>query len=240
VIASRGSRWKKKGVLCMRRYNGSTGKRIRVVTILLAVGLCIALLSVGRDAFAGLNAYNKVAVHVSSTISKCNAVAFSSCFDIHTTHIACDTIYVIPVHYDLVGVTVVEGALQWPAEWGTLYKLQQCFGSLAIDNFSASGYAEYSYASTSCVTTWAAVPCIAQFYYGVPSPGRIYPLANVKTGFIGVVDCTEDPEPQADSASGLFCAGVCGAQGDDPCGGRDGDSGEGKGTSGGIRGYYKP
>jgi hypothetical protein len=211
---------------------------IPVVISLITAPLIDALLNPGP--FAGMNPSNKVGIHVGGEISKCKSATFSTCSDIQTTYASCDTIYVIPVHYDLVGVTVVEGGLQWPTEWGTLYHVNQCFGSLAIHDFEDSGYAEYSYAATSCVTTWAAVLCIARFYYGVPDSGRICPVPNATTGFIGVVDCTENPEPQADSASALFCAGVCGAEGDDPCGGRDGDSGEGTGTSGGIRGYYKP
>ena len=180
----------------------------------LAIAL-VLILVLSATAFAGMNAGCKVAVHV-STQKKCTGLLFYSCTDIQFTYEGCVGFYVVPVHFGLVGTTVLEGALEWPAGWGTMYFWAQCYGTLAIENWGV-GYGEYSYASGVCVYSWAEPACVRYFYYGVPGPGLICPTANQTTGFIGTVDCTTDPEPLPDPATCLFCAGVCGDVGDDPC-----------------------
>jgi hypothetical protein len=166
-------------------------------------------------ALAGMNPNNKVAVHV-GTVKKCVDLIFVDCHDIVTATTLCSGYYVIPVHYDLVCTTVLEGALTWPVGWGTIYYGTQCYGSLAIEVTDTAGYYGYSFAATAPVNSWSEPACVRWFYYATPEAGVICLTANHTTGFIGVVDCTL-PEPLPDPAVGLFCAGVCGGFGDDPC-----------------------
>ena len=182
----------------------------RILVMAIAVTLVLS-----AYAFAGMNPNNKVAIHV-GTVKKCLQLVFTNCAEITTTTPLCAGYFIVPVHYDLVGTTVLEGAISWPVGWGTVYYGTQCYGTLAIEDWSLAGYGKYSYASGTCVYSWAEPACVRWFAYATPGPGLICPVANTTTGFIGVVDCS-DPEPIADPAICLFCAGVCGEFGDDPC-----------------------
>jgi hypothetical protein len=192
------------------------GEKEMKKVLVIAVAMTLVL---SAYALAGMNPNNKVAVHV-GTVKKCSNLVFVDCHDIVTSTTICGGMgayYIVPVHYDLVCTTVLEGALTWPAGWGTIYYGTQCYGSLAIEVTTIPGYYGYSFASTVPVSSWSEPACARWFYYATPEAGVVCPTANTTTGFIGVVDCTTDPEPLPDPAICLFCAGVCGGFGDDPC-----------------------
>jgi hypothetical protein len=188
------------------------GEKEMKKVLVIAVALTLVL---SAYALAGMNPINKVAIHV-GTVKKCANLVFTNCNDIVTTTALCTGYYFIPVHYDLVGTTVLEGACSWPVAWGTCYYGTQCYGTLAIQDWSKNGYGKYSFADTACVYSWGEPACVRWFYYATPGPGVICPVANTTTDFIGAIDCTE-PEPLPDPAICLVCAGVCGGIGGDPC-----------------------
>jgi hypothetical protein len=87
-----------------------------------------------------------------------------------------------------------------------------------------------SHTWTSC-QAGVCVPSFVWLY--ADGPGMICPCPNPETGLISVLDCAEG----LDSPCGIFCAGLYGEVGDDPC--DAGASATEASTWGGIKGMFE-
>lgn len=170
---------------------------------------------------------NKVAVHVQRhTNMNCAGLPIlESCADIRYTYDGCDDIDVFPVVYDIYGVTNVVIGLDWPASWGSC-AFTPCGFDLQMSDIVYPG----DWVSGAWSECRHMRSCVVGFGWLAPSSGgRICPFPN-PGGELGVVDC----DLVFHSAAAVFCAGVCGADGDSPCGGASEEK-----TWGSIKSMYR-
>ena len=173
--------------------------------LVAAVALTLVLSAV---AFAGNNPAAKVAVHVRAHNAKlgCNYGTITICDEIVTTE-AGFSVDAFPVFYDLVEFLGCEYGLCWPA-WAYSAAFSSC-SDLVIGVVDWPG--------TGASHTWTACQagvCVPSFVWlYADAPGLICPCVNPESGQISVLDCAEG----LDSPVGIFCAGVYGETGEDPC-----------------------
>jgi uncharacterized repeat protein (TIGR01451 family) len=182
-------------------------KRLLVLTSALIVAL-------GGTVSTGTNPGHKIAVHVVPHGTACTSLpTFSQCSEIRTTHPDIGEIDVIPVFYDLNEYGVVEFALSWPPEWGSI-SYTRCAGDIVVGGIVNPGDG-IATAWFECQRTWSL-----SHGYGLLSAtgaGVVRLLPNPATGDYGVVNCGLSEPVVYDYPAAVFSAGVGGATGDDPC-----------------------
>jgi hypothetical protein len=193
--------------------------------LVAAVALTLILSAV---AFAGNNPAPKVAIHVRAHNAKlaCNYGTITGCADIVATEpgFSADC---FPVFYDLVEFLGCEYGLCWPA-WAYSAAFTSCSDLvIGVVDWPGSGA---SHTWTSC-QVGVCVPSFIWLY--ADAPGMVCPCPNPETGLISVLDCAEG----LDSPCGIFCAGLYGEVGDDPC--DAGASATEASTWGGIKGMFE-
>jgi hypothetical protein len=173
-----------------------------VVMVLVLVMIMSSL------ALAGNNSAAKAAIHVRAHNAKaaCNAGTINGCEEIVTTETGY-SVDAFPVFYDLVEYLGVEYGVTWPA-WTYSAAFTSCsdlvIGAIAVPGDGASH-------------TWfncqynVALPSFLWLY--ADGPGVICPIPHPVSGGIYILDCAEG----LDEPCGVFCAGVFGEVGDDPC-----------------------
>lgn len=198
-----------------------------------ALVAAILVLSLGVNAIGGNNPNAKVAIHVKAHYAKqnCEGVpAISDSSDIITTYEGSDVDF-FPVFFNLTESLGVEYGVDWP-DWAYSCAFTSCSDLVIGDiEWPDDGI---SHTWTDCQSGSVVIP--GWGWLQADSAGTICVVDHPDAEAVSVLDCSEG----IDVPLGNFCAGVYGATGDDPCGGRGGDGQEGGGTSGGIRGYYSP
>jgi hypothetical protein len=173
--------------------------------LVIAVALTLALSAV---AFAGANVDGKVAVHVRAHNAKAGCtVTITSCIDIVTTEPGY-SVDAFPIYFDLVEYVGCAYGLCWPtwtysAAWNNCSDL--VIGSV---NWPGDGAA---HTWVACMPGPVMVPSYIWLY--ADGPGMICPCPHPEIGEIQILDCAEG----IDWPICVFCAGVYGAVGDDPC-----------------------
>jgi hypothetical protein len=199
-------------------------------TIAITSALITLLASV---CLGGINPNAKVAIHVKAHAAKqdCGSLpAISDSSDIVTTYEGSSFDF-FPVFYDLNECQGVEYGVTWPA-WVSACVFTSC-SDFVIGDIESPGDG-ISHVWTECVTGGVAIPGWGWLY--ADDAGVVCIIDHPEGGAVSVLDCNEGLDEPIDN----FCAGVYGATGDDPASGGRGGAPEGSGTSGGIRGYYKP
>ena len=193
--------------------------------LVAAVALTLVLSAV---AFAGNNTAAKVAVHVRLHNAKlgCNAGIINGCADIVTTVAGYD-LDAFPVFYDLEEYLGVEYGLCWPA-WTYSAAFTSC-SDLVIGSISWPGDGA-SHTWFACQVQ-VAIPSFVWMY--ADAAGMVCPCPHPISGVINVLDCAEG----LDDPCGIFCAGVYGMIGDDPC--EAGASATEASTWGGIKAIFE-
>ena len=193
--------------------------------LVAAVALTLVLSAV---AFAGNNTAAKVAVHVRAHNAKlaCNVGIIEGCADIVTTEPGF-SVDAFPIFYDLVEYKGVEYGLCWPT-WTYSAAFSNC-SDLVIGSVINPGDGA-SHTWFDCQVA-VAVPSFVWLY--ADAPGQICPCPHPVSGVINVLDCADG----LDDPCGIFCAGVYGAVGDDPCDG--GASATEGSTWGGIKAIFE-
>jgi len=194
--------------------------------LVVAVALTLVLSAV---AFAGNNPAAKVAVHVKNHNAKQGCLTMpviTGCADIVTTY-AGSSFDAFPVFYDLTEYKGCEYGLCWPA-WTYSAAFTSC-SDLVIGGVRWSGDG-VSHAWTLC-QSGVITPSWAWLY--ADGPGMVCPCPYPGTGLISVLDCAGGLDAPCD----VFCAGVYGMIGDDPCAG--GASATEQSTWGGIKAIFE-
>jgi uncharacterized repeat protein (TIGR01451 family) len=132
-----------------------------------------------------------------------------NCQDFVTTHEGCDDVDFFPVFYDLVEFRGLEYSAHWPGSYSCAFT--SC-SDLKIGDIIWPGDG-LSHAWYSCQLGPVAIP--GWGWLSVNEPGLICVGAHPATGSITVGDC----DALLDNLGTTLCAGVCGAEGTDPCGG---------------------
>jgi hypothetical protein len=172
--------------------------------LVVAVALTLALSAL---AFAGNNPDAKVAVHVRPHSAKAGCtVAITGCGDIMTTEPGY-SVDAFPVFFDLVEFLGCEYGLCWPT-WTYSAAWNNC-ADLVIGSIIWPGDGA-SHTWLAC-QAGVAVPSFVWLY--ADGPGMICPCPHPISGIINVLDCAEG----LDDPMCIFCAGVYGLIGDDPC-----------------------
>jgi uncharacterized repeat protein (TIGR01451 family) len=177
--------------------------------------ICVALLFLAalhtNTASAGNNRNAKVAVHVlpHDDLRTCshNFPEISDCHDISTTSGGCGGIDVFPVFFDIDEYLGVQYGLSWPAS-----------GSCAFTTCSDLHIGDITQAGDGISQVWFACKVASAVIPGFgwidcPEPARVCVIPHPETGYIDILDCNDD----LDQPVAVFCAGVCGETGDDPC-----------------------
>jgi hypothetical protein len=176
---------------------------MRILAIVLTLMLvCAAVVT------AGTNPNVKAVVHVQAYNAKASCATvpvFTSCEDFVTV-LGDASIHALPVFFDAAGITGAEYALTWPGGYSAGWT--DC-ADFAIGGIAFSGDS-ISQTWSTCQMGWAVVCGLAWIY---PGAGYICMVPHGESGFIGVTDCDFQP----DVPVGIFCAGVGGETGDDPC-----------------------
>lgn len=182
-------------------------KRILMTVVALALVLT-------APAHGGMNAGHKVAVHVTSHDPRTVCTKFfpviDGCEDIVYEYESCEDVDIFPVFLDLVGVTGIEYGLTWPIAWGTC-DFMACAGDYRIGEIREPGDG-IAHAWKQCQGVSMVV---AGFCRLSPSDsGLVCPTENPTTFHIGTSDCAfSEDEPYE-----TYCTGVCGEEGENPCG----------------------
>ena len=172
--------------------------------LVIAVALTLALSAV---ALAGANLDAKVAVHVRDHNAKLAcSVTITGCVDINTTWSGY-SIDAFPVFFDLVEFLGCEYGMCWPT-WTYGAAWNNC-ADLVIGSIINPGEGA-SHTWLTC-QTGVAVPSYLWLY--ADGPGMICVCPHPISGGILVLDCAEG----LDTPGCIFCAGVYGLIGDDPC-----------------------
>ena len=151
----------------------------------------------------------KVGTHVRYHDPKagCNYGTIATCVDINTTEPSYN-VDVFPVFFDLNAYLGCEYALCWPA-WAYSAAFNNCtdlvIGSIVWPGDGAS------HTWLTCQPGPVAVPSFVWLY--ADTPGMICPCPHPVSGMISILDCAEG----LDDPVCIFCAGVYGMIGDDPC-----------------------
>ena len=176
---------------------------------ILAIALALTLI-LSVAATAGQNPNVKVAVHVQAHNAKQSCLALPAivdCSDIAFTY-AGYNFDGFPVFFDVVGVTFCEYSLTWPT-WAYSCIFSNC-ADLVIGGIVNPGDG-ISHSWTNCQMTTAIIP--GWGWWTADGPGMVCPIPHTESGFIGTTDC----EFIEDVPLCIFCAGVYGMVGDDPC-----------------------
>ncbi len=177
--------------------------RVLVIAIALTLALCAM-------AFAGANPDAKIAIHVRNHNAKAACTitpAIVTCADVVTTN-ATGNFDAFPVFFDLTEYQGVEFGVTWPV-WAYSADFTNC-ADLVIGEIKNPGDGS-SHAWTTCQYGVAA-PCFL-WMYADAGGGMICPIPHPIAGAISIVDCAEG----VDTPMCIFCAGVYGMVGDDPC-----------------------
>jgi hypothetical protein len=194
--------------------------------LVAAVALVFILSAV---ALAGNNTAAKVAVHVKAHNAKQNCLnlpVITGCTEIVTTYAGL-SFDAFPVFYDLTEYLGVEYGLCWPA-WTYSAAFTSC-SDLVIGGIAWPG--EGSSHTWFACANGIALPSFLWLY--ADGPGLVCPCPHPISGAISVLDCAEG----LDDPCGVFCSGVYGELGDDPC--DAGASATETSTWGGIKGVFK-
>ncbi len=175
-----------------------------------AIGICI--LCVFSSSALASNPEFKVAVHVlahEARRSCTNLPQIAGPEDIMTTYPGCGEIDFFPVFFDLNEYKGVEYGVTWP-----------CYYSCTLTTCSSLHIGEIVWPGDWIAQTWficqpgpVAVPGWETLILN--SPSRICLIQSANQPSVTVADCSE-PSPNLEYCVANFCAGVCGATGDDP------------------------
>lgn len=192
---------------CVNGYN-RIRHAFRVPTTILAV----AALMVPGTALGGINQAAKVGVHVMPHDAQrsCNEdmPEISGCADISTTLAGCGDIDFFPVFFEVVEYQGVEYGMTWPGTYSCAFT--SC-SDLKIGDVTRPGDG-VSHAWFGCQPGPVAIPGWGWTTVNDSGPVRVVPYW--RTGEITIGDCGGN----LDDIEHVFCAGVCGAPGDDACG----------------------
>jgi hypothetical protein len=178
---------------------------MKILAIALALTLVLAVV-----ATAGQNPEAKVAVHVKAHNAKqsCGTLpVITDCSQISTQYDGYN-FDGFPVFFNLYGATTVEYGLTWPA-WTYSCAFTNC-ADLVIGGIAFPGDG-ITHAWTTCQIQYAVVPGWGWWY--ADDAGMVCPIPHPGSHWIGTIDCNfVEDDPMC-----IFCAGVFGAIGDDPC-----------------------
>jgi hypothetical protein len=186
---------------------GTAGWRGHMKRAVLLV-LCLAL-AASTVASAGNNPVGKIAVHVRGHNAKAGCypgTGILDCTDIVTT-VGFATVDAFPVFFDLAEYLGCEYGICWP-DWSYSAVFRSC-SDLVVGSITWPGDG----ASHTWLTCQTGV-CIPSFIWVyADGPGMVCPCPHPISGAISLLDCAEG----LDSPVCIFCAGVYGMIGDDPC-----------------------
>jgi hypothetical protein len=180
-----------------------------------AIGLLFGILLVpSTGVFAGDNPDFKAAIHVlphEERYCNINFPEISACAEIVYTYEGCGDIDFFPVFFNLTEYKAVEYGVIWPGSYSCSYTSCSYATMFTIvwpgDGVSHSwdGY---------CQPGPVAIPGWGWIYETVA--GQICLVGMPATRSIAVCDC--DEPCRIDYPDTTYCAGICGAEGEDPCG----------------------
>jgi hypothetical protein len=184
-------------------------------SVLACLAVSVAIVTWGTSASGGANSEHKLAIHVKPHPTSCTTghPRFTNCTQITFTYAGCGEVDIVPVFYDLTEYRANEFGLEWPAQWGSMSWLR-CRGDVAVGTITRSGDGT-AIAWSSCQRTWSIAPGFG--WLSPSSGGRVCPIRDLPTNDWGTVDCAPEPGPYYDYPAFVYCAGICGAAGDDPC-----------------------
>ena len=178
----------------------------------------VIVLTVVTSAMGGINQYAKVAVHV--VPYDCNRACtrnfpeFSNCGDINFTYSGCGDIDFFPVFFDLVEYRGLEYGAEWPGASSCVFTTCS-YSHIGDIVWPGDGISQVW---MDCRTQRTGVP--GWGWITVDVPGQVCIVPHPVTGEITVADCHHTADlDHLDYPASTFCGGVCGASGDDPCGG---------------------
>jgi hypothetical protein len=169
----------------------------------------VLVLALTACAAAGNNPQAKVAIHVRAhnATAGCDYGTIDTCEDI-VYQIDSDSFDAFPVFFDLNEFLGCEYGLIWPGTWSSAV-FTSC-SDFVIGGITSPG--------EGASHTWAECQsgvCVPSFVWIYASgPGQICPVANPSSGALKVLDCEEGVDSLL---QGGHCAGVYGAEGEDPC-----------------------
>jgi hypothetical protein len=173
---------------------------------------CITVLAV-TCAFGGNNPEVKIAVHVTEhepdrACTRGFPEIEDAC-DIQARFKGCGDIDFFPVFLDVSEYRGLEYAAAWPGSYSCVYTV--CSYTHIGEIIWPGDWVSQCWAE--CMPGPVAVPGWGWITTDVPGSVCITPVQ--WTGEITIADCEDDA--QLDHPVANFCAGVCGADGDDPC-----------------------
>jgi uncharacterized repeat protein (TIGR01451 family) len=176
----------------------------------LAVTVCL----LASSAHSGQNPVAKIAVHIEARDSQrtCNDLpGIETCPDMTWTYDGCGDVDVFPVVFDLYGCTAVQYRLVWPPEWGS--GVHTHCADLAIGDIRQSGDGmvvawQECQINPYCIPGWLSLTATTPGTIAV-SPGWSDQYWDVL-----IVDCLF----QEDEPFWVFDGGICGVEGEYPCG----------------------
>ena len=176
-----------------------------IVSVILIFGLT----SVG---LTGPNASVRVAVHVlpRDCDRGCSRKfpEISDPCNIKATQEGCGDFDFFPVFYDLNECLGVQYAVVWPGSYSCIFSMC-AFSHIGEIVWPGDWIAQ---CFEDCQTGFSVIP--GWGWITVNEPGRICIAPDPFSGQIKVLDCSCG---QIDNPVATYCAGVCGAEGDDPC-----------------------
>ena len=195
--------------------------------LVLVVAVCV--LAVSTAAMGGMNYEAAVTVHVMEHASRSCTKGFPSivlCEDIVTTYEGHDA-DCFPVFYWLTECQGLEYGLNWPGTYSCVFTSCSDFTIGDIVN-AGDGI---SHAWSECKEGWRSIPGWAWIYE--PGEAEICVVEHPEAGGINIGDCHEGmDQPEYDP----FCAGIGGAEGEDPC---QGGMANQQPTWGGIKSLFQ-
>jgi hypothetical protein len=176
--------------------------------IILCVVIVVFVLS--GAAVCGVNKAAKVAIHVRDHDAKAGCKAsIASCSDIVTTTPGFN-VDAFPVFFNLTEYRGCAYSLTWP-DWTYSAVFTSC-SDLVIGEITLPGPAQYAAHAWKECRTGVCVPGFVWLYADGPGKVCVIEPGDSLLG-LSVLDCTEGLDAPIQS----FCAGVYGAEGDDPC-----------------------
>jgi uncharacterized repeat protein (TIGR01451 family) len=176
-----------------------------------AVPLWLLVVLIPGLLLAGNNPGAKVAVHVlpHDPHRTCSSGSPGPvlCLDINTTYEGCGDMDVFPVFFDLSEYLGIEYGLEWPGSESCVFT--PCsdlhIGGIVRPGDGISQVWFGCKPGPSAIAGWG--------WIHTTDPGLVTVVPHPYTGEVQVLDCFEAVDQPTYSAS----AGVCGAEGDDPC-----------------------
>jgi hypothetical protein len=171
----------------------------------------ILLIALTGSALSGVNTVAKVAVHVMEHSSRSCTKSFPSiteCEDI-VFRIEAGDADCFPVFFNLWEFQGLEYGLDWPGTYSCVFT--SC-SDLAIGDIVDPGDG-VSHAWSACQNSDMAVPGWA--WITEPDSARVCVVMNPETCTINIGDCHDGMDHPSEDP---YCAGIAGADGDDPCG----------------------